>query len=466
MLIYNYKQIIISYLINNKWLKMISSNIHELTNKQYELVRNLPSLLQWAKEEPSITKEQQAHTAEIIQSLDELRTSTDDYLQSDSWRIWDRITGKYGKIKQLQQELPGILQQVNTIAIKYFSDNKVQKPREVPEGIKRNRHVNSIAGKVLKGDLKAALANPTNDVEEQLSKLIAWTKEQSKISSNHQRSILQLFERATRLEAEANSYLSGLCLWGRLTGQHGRMLHIQAKLPEVIKKVSQLVKIIQKKEVPEDVQAISYRKANFFGRVRQLFFKSLDTSELDVAKTVKIYHYFENTYAKLQRGENIALPRWFHATRSLDAILESKKLKQFNAFRGYGAYISEQDEHYAGFGPQTFALDHSNVRDRNASYFVVCNHPLTADNYRTWVRVEDEIPFTQETVAYIIANTDQVEETKRSLKKHNFNVPVMDRDCSNAINVFMNLITRKLPRHWRPWVSTTPPTPSDPLIFV
>ncbi len=177
----------------------------------------------------------------------------------------------------------------------------------------------------------------------------------------------------------------------------------------------------------------------------------------------------------LSEGRRIALPYWFHATndeRKLTSILDSQAIKQNNAIRGYGAYVSSSDEagQVIGYGRYTFALDDEAVTPHHAAYFVPnpetgligwgFNRLLGWKCASIWVRVHSSLSIQEKTVAYVTYPTEE-EHTHRARRvsiSQNYRwITWIDRDASNKITeVFRTVMKREIPGHWSQLQPTNP----------
>ncbi len=178
---------------------------------------------------------------------------------------------------------------------------------------------------------------------------------------------------------------------------------------------------------------------------------------------LEVNEYFQNTLQMLKAGQSVPLPRWFHATKNgVDAIAQSRKLKQFEAPMGKGAYFSTRDESYGGYGDYTYAVDESAIYDKPGAYFegFTDRYP-TLETKAVWVRVESNVDISPDNIAYIAApnsrDRDVLKEKIWGQGVHwntwekGFYVPVITRAASDWIRQSFASIGHiyDLPDTWR-----------------
>jgi hypothetical protein len=177
-------------------------------------------------------------------------------------------------------------------------------------------------------------------------------------------------------------------------------------------------------------QAFMVQEKKFFDKVARKF--------------DKVISFFANARKKLEEGYNTPLPYYYHATKtvkSLESIINSKLIIQNQAPRGFGAYISTQDEGgdildplSDNYGPYTIALDFKAIpRFPMESiapvtiYRGLKNEQFTDrccpnSNKRQWLKIKSDIELSPKNVAMIIY------DTKKAFRK------IADTDQFNAVN--------------------------------
>lgn len=190
-------------------------------------------------------------------------------------------------------------------------------------------------------------------------------------------------------------------------------------------------------QAEETIRKSNSKKPNIFHRIQRLV---STTKKVDDETAKEVDAYFQRKIQELKKGKNAALPNYYHSTpnRHFNAIVKSKRLKQFNAVRGLGAYVSTNIE-YQDYGCYAFALEASSIHLYQALYChgTRCDGGLGKYN-SMWVRVKHEIPIRFRTVAHVTVGTKkECSKMQPRLKKLNLNVPVITRIASNHIaNLF------------------------------
>jgi len=176
--------------------------------------------------------------------------------------------------------------------------------------------------------------------------------------------------------------------------------------------------------------------------------------------------FLEDAKGKLLRGEAACLPRWYHATRDLsrvEGILSKQTIQKNLAVKGYGAYVSSNDEagERIGYGPFTLALDGDCIENFKGAFFIpnpeqhlfgrlvnwICGWPRAS----IWVRVEENIPVNRKTVAFLIADDQRLPELRQVVKKMQLDVPCVSRKVSRVISEALANADSKaeMPHRWR-----------------
>lgn len=178
----------------------------------------------------------------------------------------------------------------------------------------------------------------------------------------------------------------------------------------------------------------------------------------------KANEYFDSTLKKLEGGENVPLPSFFHASRTPNDVVKLGHLMRStpNAGGSSGVYISQNDEanHTYIYGNVTFAID-----DWNALRYThaICSSSQTDpgsksaafDKYISlWAVVTNiDIPVHKQTIAYIaVPDADTVSSFGKDLvAKYGLKVPVIERRVSNLIHRIFEEVRaqRILPTSWK-----------------
>lgn len=124
----------------------------------------------------------------------------------------------------------------------------------------------------------------------------------------------------------------------------------------------------------------------------------------------EVTEFFQTTLAKLAKGENAPIPRWYHSTQfeNVGKITESRKLIMSKPKLGEGVYLSSVPE-TKGYGPFTFTFDEQDIEDADAEFFNALNTKTEDDkvNYikeSIWVRVKQDVPLNPKSMAYIVTD--------------------------------------------------------------
>lgn len=159
----------------------------------------------------------------------------------------------------------------------------------------------------------------------------------------------------------------------------------------------------------------------------------------------KVAQYFQNSLAKLQKGMNVPLPDYFHASRSgVLGIIRAKQIYQSSCgLLGPGAYISTNNEGHCGYGPHTFAIDEGCLVDTTASSFSARKaYSSFNETYSSmWIAVHKHIPIEEHTIAFLDTTAGDEENLKKELKAINLNIEVIDRTTSDGIRKIFDAIT-------------------------
>ncbi|MBA3956849.1 MAG: phosphatidylserine/phosphatidylglycerophosphate/cardiolipin synthase family protein [Parachlamydiaceae bacterium] len=158
----------------------------------------------------------------------------------------------------------------------------------------------------------------------------------------------------------------------------------------------------------------------------------------------KVSDYFQSTLGKLQQGNNVPIPDFFHATRTgLESILQSRTILQSKSgAAGPGTYMSCNNEGHFGYGPYAFAIDESTLADTQAKFFTG-RQPNGDVYFSLWAAVLKDIPIKENSIAYIDTASNDVDRVKDLVKAQNLNIDVMDRSISDSIRRVFDLSTKR-----------------------
>lgn len=200
---------------------------------------------------------------------------------------------------------------------------------------------------------------------------------------------------------------------------------------------------------------------------------SLQTAE-------KIQKYMGTLLNRLNKGINVTLGQWYHATgrgsdqqawENVDKIIKSKTIMQLPAPRGYGAYLSSCDEYEAGYGLITFVLDQVAIskkvlgNHREVHYFpgdpIYYTHGKDKDKQNRygslWLRIRNQnpatagqnmipcIPVNTDTIAFMATHTKHVAALREKLKTMKFKVSVLDREEVDFIRKIFDFVETQRP---------------------
>lgn len=175
---------------------------------------------------------------------------------------------------------------------------------------------------------------------------------------------------------------------------------------------------------------------------------------------LQVNEYFQSVSQRLETGENVPIPIYYHASREgADYIARDALLKQSGSscFQGSGVYFSTNDESTNGYGPVTFALDPSLVE--NASLPVTYDKPaygpkLPWEETALWMCASHtDIHLDPAKVALVVVEDGK---TNDKLEKYwhegSFFVTVIERPVANEIRRCIQAVhTHMIPDHWCPY---------------
>lgn len=158
----------------------------------------------------------------------------------------------------------------------------------------------------------------------------------------------------------------------------------------------------------------------------------------------KVSDYFQKTLMKLQKGINVPLPDFFHATRAgLVSILQTQTIRQSTTgAAGPGTYMSCNNEGHTGYGPYAFAIDESCLANTQAKFFTG-RLPNGDVYYSLWAAVLKDIPISDKTIAYIDTASNDVTYVTALVQAQNLNIEVIDRSISDSIRRIFDLSTKR-----------------------
>lgn len=170
----------------------------------------------------------------------------------------------------------------------------------------------------------------------------------------------------------------------------------------------------------------------------------------------EILEYVKAKKEALEKGEDVALPRFFHATKEehLDSILNGKTItiQDPGYMRPPGVYVSTNDESEK-YGPYTFALTNKAVYPYEGSYFVgrEKEEKRLEEHASVWVCVKHDVALSAESVAHIAVDDFAAVQKVSSKLPVDCKVPVITRESSRRIAKLFDqaIAQRKLPETWQ-----------------
>lgn len=180
-----------------------------------------------------------------------------------------------------------------------------------------------------------------------------------------------------------------------------------------------------------------------------------DATAKKTAKAVK--HFFQDRIARLSRGENMAIPIYYHASRAgTDLIAGSALLKQSaDGAQGAGVYFSNCDESHNGYGSCTFAMDPAQVEPCRTTYQLgyMSVAPGNWEETALWMCAKQDIQLDQRRLAYVIIPDDGDQTLTDKINKFwrdgNFFVELMPRPAADLIRrCLKNVHVHSVPKHW------------------
>lgn len=176
--------------------------------------------------------------------------------------------------------------------------------------------------------------------------------------------------------------------------------------------------------------------------------------------------FFVRARTQLNNNRNVPLPEWYHATKtagSITNILREGQVLRTQAFKGYGAYVSSNDEagEVIGYGAWTIAFDGEFIERSTASFFVPNpDHDLQGKAYNwlygwphasIWARVDQNLPINKKTVAFLVADDEHMPVLKKAVKLYHPGIPKVSRIASKYIFSALTKVgsKRELPYKWQ-----------------
>ena len=167
----------------------------------------------------------------------------------------------------------------------------------------------------------------------------------------------------------------------------------------------------------------------------------------------KVNDYFQSRIARLGRGENVAIPFYYHATGkflanpqdALYSIANTHTLNEskLNCVQGPGVYFSNSDESHNSYGPYTIAMDPSLVEGDGINVTYSSGRPCTktSEEKAAWMCLTNsDLRLDTTKVAYVIVpeeEKDIIAITKNLWGEGefdcSFHVDVITRDVADEI---------------------------------
>lgn len=238
----------------------------------------------------------------------------------------------------------------------------------------------------------------------------------------------------------------------RLEGAIGKRehLHFVTEATEIVNALKTLHLRVVRGENVEIPEHYLYAGNEFLPIIvkQNLFIKALYHIKTNAVEgvTKKVNDYFLDALGKLQKGQNIPLPNFYHSTPKTEfvaSIIKSGKIKPNLAPAGYGACLSTNDEAVdPRFGPYTFAIDQSHLVDSEGYFFT---RPSNAKGRYVSLTVclQQNIQINDRTVPFLSTDESRVKELQEQIKALGLNVSVHDRATSDAIRHIFEMVNPK-----------------------
>lgn len=209
-------------------------------------------------------------------------------------------------------------------------------------------------------------------------------------------------------------------------------------------------------------KASSYSKPELFlGLLQEAFQKELPalSGKLSNDEIVEIQEYLDEKQNLLDQGLSVALPNWYHATKSEHVfnIMNGANLKQSTqGLQGPGVYFSTEDEHKF-YGEYTFALDHRFVKNFSGSYDEGARSTKNLAPC-VWLCVQKDIKIQWNSVAHITVDSKQAKQDLSIRMQQDLNdevlplasCPILTRAASDALrSLVQKVYMYKIPYGWQ-----------------
>jgi hypothetical protein len=171
----------------------------------------------------------------------------------------------------------------------------------------------------------------------------------------------------------------------------------------------------------------------------------------------EVDNFFQDRIGRLSRGENIAIPIYYHASRAgTDLIAGSSTLKQSGSgVQNAGVYFSTSDESHNAYGPCTFAMDPAQVEKFQTTYLNSGMPCLkTGEEVALWMCAKQDIQLKAHRLAYVIVPEDGGQTIADKIKKFwedgDFFVELITRPAADEIRKSIKAVhIHSVPQHWR-----------------
>lgn len=244
--------------------------------------------------------------------------------------------------------------------------------------------------------------------------------------------IIDLGERLHTLQDSVNQYNPSL-IWliiDFVIGRWFKVWRLRRSLQQVITVVDQVAQKMRNAIAVNATESQISSKKKLTDAVIKEIKISLETPDdtqqptqnpTYVKAAQKIMRYFTKALERLNQGKNVILPRYFHSTKdqSIHKIFKSRTLKQSPAPKGYGVFVSTNDEGRF-YGDFTFGINEDTIKNTKAHYF----HGLFGGNQGNhkpslWICLKADVPIIPGSIGCII--TTRVDQVSKVVSKYGFN---------------------------------------------
>lgn len=424
------------------------SSLYTLTGSQTADLAKIPDLLTHFTQHGAIPEKNRPqlsnrHIVNLSDRLQQLRNSVIEYSKlCFFWKIIGIFSGTFWNYQRLQRTLPFIINQVDALVLKIMP--KTPPP---PNGSVAPGRVNQ-PPQVVNAPVTPSPSKPTVQPHVYPSPPPAAAKQPAKPP----------VAPVTPSKPQAQPYSPPT----PPTPPSPQTPAIVPKLPRsVAERIARKITLLNR--------AIELLNEQLQGHRGQIL---RDPSKLDpdIKAALKAEDFFQKAKEKLANGYDAPLPRWYHATsdkiidpltnkpvwnhalnkcewqppgkdyNAVTKIIRAQELVQSPAPTGLGVYLSSCDE-TAMYGPWTFAIDESVLADTEGHFF-----PAEKTNKHTrmhpamWVRVLSNIPINTDSVAFMIASAERVDDLRQKvLTPTNFKVDVLSREEANQIYFYLEM---------------------------